>query len=156
MRGDLPAPVLPEGFHFLERMTIEQADLRADVHFDAFSPGSKMTGERYRHFMTTAPLYDPELDITTMGPDGRFASFAMGWIDAPNKLSQFEPVGTRHEWHRRGLGRAALHEGLRRLKARGVETALVETEADDEGNIAFYQDAGFKISNRLLAYEREI
>jgi ribosomal protein S18 acetylase RimI-like enzyme len=54
------------------------------------------------------------------------------------------------------LGRAALHEGLRRLKARGVETALVETGADDEGNIAFYQEAGFRITNRLLAYEKAI
>lgn len=156
LRRDLPEPRLPEGFRFLDRMDVQYADQRGDTHFDAFSPGSRMTGEFYRQFMTSAPDYDPTLDIVAVAPDGRFASFAMAWVDTALRMSVFEPVGTRHEFHRRGLGRATLLEGLRRLKARGVEIACVNTGADEDGNIAFYKSAGFTIVNTVKAYEKEV
>ena len=112
-----------------------------------------MTPDYYRAFMN-APGYDPELDIALAAPDGTIVSFAMGWIDADNRLSVFEPVGTRYEFHRRGLGKATLLEGLRRLQARGVETALVSCDADEPGNVIFYQSAGFRICNRVLAFRK--
>lgn len=156
IRGPLPEPVLPKGFYFLERMVEDHAALRAEVHFDAFRPTSRMTPAYYRSFMLHAPDYDPTLDIVTVAPDGRFAAFAMAWIDDALKMSEFEPVGTRYEFHRRGLGRATLLEGLRRLKARGVETALVSTGAEEDGNIAFYRACGFEIVNTVRAYEKEV
>src|SRR5262245_26323549 len=105
-------------------MRAEYADRRADVHFSAFSPGSRMTPEAYRHFMT-APSYDPALDTVVVAPDGRFAAFTMGWTS--NHLGQVEPVGTRAELRRRGLGKAVLLEGLRRFKDRGIQQVLVNT-----------------------------
>lgn len=153
IRGTLPAPVLPDGFTFLERMRPEDAEQRALAHKDAFQPHSKMTPDYYRAFMN-APGYDPELDIVAAAPDGTIVSYAMGWIDADNRLSVFEPVGTRYEFHRRGLGKAALLEGLRRLQSRGVETALVSCKADKPGNVIFYQSAGFQICNRVLAFTK--
>ncbi len=155
IRGDLPAPQLPPGFTFLQRMSAEHVEQRAAVHKDAFQPHSKMTPDYYRGFMQ-APGYDPELDIVAVAPDGTFAAFAMGWLDTSNRLSVFEPVGTRYEYHRRGLGRAVLLAGLRRLKARGVETALVSCDADEPGNVTFYQSAGFTICNRVLAFEKTL
>jgi mycothiol synthase len=153
IRGTLPAPVLPDGFAFLERISPEDAERRALAHKDAFQPHSKMTPDYYRAFMN-APGYDPELDIALAAPDGTIVSFAMSWIDADNRLSLFEPVGTRYEFHRRGLGKATLLEGLRRLQARGVETALVSCGADEPGNVIFYQSAGFRICNRVLAFRK--
>lgn len=153
IRRELPAPQLPDGFHFLDRMELAYADQRADVHLHAFQPQSKMNADYYRHFMTS-PDYDPELDVVVVAPDGRFASFVMAWIDPDNRLSIFEPVGTRGEMQRRGLGRAAQLEALRRLKQRGVETALVATWADDKGNIAFYESAGFRSCNMQRVYTK--
>ncbi len=153
IRAALPSPVLPDGFTFLERVRPEDAERRAEAHKDAFQPQSKMTPDHYRAFMS-APGYDPELDIAIAAPDGTIVSFAMGWIDADNQLSEFEPVGTRYAFHRRGLGKAALLEGLRRLQARGVETALVSCHADEPGNVLFYQSAGFRICGRVLAFKK--
>ncbi len=153
IRGILPAHILLDGFTFLDRIRPEDAERRALAHKDAFQPHSKMTPDNYRAFMK-APGYDPELDVAVAAPDGSIVSFAMGWIDADNKLSVFEPVGTRHEFHRRGLGKATLLEGLRRLQVQGVETALVSCHADKPGNVIFYQSAGFQICNRVLAFKK--
>ena len=103
-----------------------------------------------------APGYDPALDVVTVAPDGRFASFAMAWIDPATRIGNFEPVGTRNEFQRRGLGRATLHEGLRRLRASGMDIAIVGTNADNPGNITFYEKAGFRLFERLLAFKKPV
>lgn len=151
---ELPEPKLPEGFHFLEAMRPDLVDKRADVHFDAFNP-AMMTPEKYVAFMQ-APGYDPTLDVVVVAPDGRFAAFAMAWVDEETQSGEFEPVGTRHEMQRKGLGKAALHEGLRRMRARGMTYATVCTHTTDEGNMAFYPTAGFKIINTIPRYEKKV
>ncbi len=150
----LPEPHLPEGYHFLDGMRPEYCDKRANVHFSAFSPGSRMTPDRYRAFMD-APGYDPNLDTIVVAPDGRFASYAMGWMDATNRLSIFEPVGTHVDFRRLGLGKAVLLEGLRRLKERGIENALVNT-GHNPAQIAFYESAGFRIVNYIRQYAKAV
>jgi len=151
----LPLPTLSGGFQFLDAMTLAHADERAAAHFDAFSPKSRMRSEHYRPFMQ-APDYDPTLDIVTLAPDGRIAAFAMGWLDEANQLGTYEPVGTRHEFHRQGLGKATLLEGLRRFKARGAKTVTVMTGAEQPDNIAFYQSVGFELVNTVRFYEKKL
>lgn len=149
----LPTPLLPEGFCFIDEMQPEWVDRRADVHFNAFNP-SRMTAEAYAHFMT-APNYDPTLDVVVVAPDNSFAAFAMCWVDAETGIGNFEPVGTRATMQRKGLGKAALLEGMRRMKDRGMTVATVLTHADDAGNIAFYEAASFKRTNMLMKYEKK-
>lgn len=151
---ELPKPYLPEGFHFLEAMRPEWVDKRADVHFNAFNP-SAMTTEKYTAFME-APGYDPELDVVVVAPDGRFAAFAMGWVDDETQSGEFEPVGTRGDMQRKGLGKAALLEGMRRMKARGMNYVTVCTHTANEGNMAFYPSAGFRIINTIPRYEKKV
>lgn len=148
----LPEPRLPEGFHFLAAMQPEDAPARADVHAAAFHP-SRMTAAFYHHFMT-APGYDPALDTVVVAPDGRFAAFVMAWIDPGSGIANFEPVGTRPEFQRRGLGRACLIEALRRVQARGMIRAHVSMHVDDVGNREFYESAGFRQINTNYGYTR--
>jgi ribosomal protein S18 acetylase RimI-like enzyme len=150
--GELPTPTLPEGFSFIDAMRPEWVDRRADVHFDAFSP-SRMTAAAYARFMT-APQYDPTLDLVVAAPDGTFAAFAMCWVDAATGIGSFEPVGTRSSMQRKGLGRAALYEGMRRMKARGMTVATVLTHAQDVGNNAFYRSAGFVLATTIMKYAK--
>lgn len=144
----IPQPALPEGFTFLPAMQREYAELRADVHASSFNP-SRMTGAYYAGFMQ-APDYDPWLDTVVVAPDGQFASFVMGWVDNETKIGVFEPVGTRNIMQRKGLGRAALYEGMRRLQARGMTISTVGCNATIQGNLAFYRSAGYEIRGRLL------
>jgi ribosomal protein S18 acetylase RimI-like enzyme len=152
----LPAapPTLPEGYTFLERMTDACVAERAAAHIDAFH-SKKMSEAAYRHFMT-APDYNPALDIVVVAPDGRFAAYAMAWADTVSGLGYFEPVGTRHEFQRLGLGRAALREGMRRMHMLGLREALVLAEAKNTGNLAFYQAAGFRQVNMIRMYKKQI
>ena len=151
----LPPIALPTGFHWLPPMRVEWAAARAAAHADAFHP-SKISPAAYRRFMRNAPDYEGELDVVAVAPDGQHAAFAMVWLDEENALGLFEPVGTRRAYQRRGLGRAVLREGLRRMCARGMTQAIVGCDANNEGTQAFYRGAGFREQTRILCCRREL
>jgi len=111
--------------------------------------------EAYRQLMG-APGYDLNLDIVTVAPDGRFASFALGWMDSLNNVGEFEPVGTRPEFQGKGLGKAVLLEGLRRMKARGVTEAIVYVEAENPAAQRLYASVGFRPVNRIYTYVKDV
>jgi mycothiol synthase len=149
----LPEPALPGGFVVRHVAGTHEAEKRADVHFAAFSPHSSMTAEAYEAFMR-APGYTAELDLVTVAPDGRFASFAMCWYDPVNRSGAFEPVGTRPDFQGMGLGKVVMAEGLRQLKRLGAETALVLSEKDNLAAQALYGSMGFEEINRAISYSR--
>jgi len=73
----------------------------------------------------------------------------MAWVDEESRSGQLEPVGTRPHFWRRGLGRIANLEALRRMRERGVEVAGVNTWASSASNIAFYESSGFQPTTTL-------
>lgn len=151
-----PVPVLPHGFRFLEAVEERHIDSRAWAHNNAFSREgrpSRMTPEYYRQFIT-APGYDPTLDIAVVNEQDDIVAFAMAWADPVTQRGEFEPVGTRKDYQRRGLGRAALLEGLRRLYSRGITIASVATWIEDADNMAFYPSAGFEIVGSSDHYKK--
>ncbi len=150
-----PPIALPTGFRWLPPMRVEWAAARAAAHADAFHP-SKISPAAYRRLMRNAPDYEGELDVVAVAPDGQHAAFAMVWLDEENALGLFEPVGTRRAYQRRGLGRAVLREGLRRMCARGMTQAIVGCDANNEGTQAFYRGAGFREQTRILCCRREL
>lgn len=151
----LPTVSLPAGFRWLPPMRMEWAAARAAAHADAFHP-SKMNPAAYRRLLRNAPDYCAALDIVAVAADGQHAAFALAWVDEANGIGLFEPVGTRREFQRRGLGHAVLREGMRRLQACGMNEVMVGCEADNEGNQAFYEGAGFRERTRILAYRRKL
>jgi len=78
----------------------------------------------YRNIQT-APLYRRDLDLVAVAPDGAIASFTTIWFDDVTRSAYFEPVATVPAHQRRGLGKAVMNEGLRRLQRMGVTLALV-------------------------------
>lgn len=78
----------------------------------------------YRNIQT-APLYRRDLDLVAVAPDGSIAAFCTIWFDDVTRSACFEPVATVPAHQRRGLGRALLTEGLRRLQRMGATTAFV-------------------------------
>ena len=78
----------------------------------------------YRNIQT-APLYRRDLDLVAIAPDGAVASFTTIWFDDVTRSAYFEPVGTVPNHQRRGLGKALISEGLRRLGRMGARRALV-------------------------------
>lgn len=78
----------------------------------------------YRNIQTAA-LYRRDLDLVAIAPDGAIAAFCTIWFDDVTRSACFEPVATVPEHQRRGLAKALMTEGLRRLKRMGATTAFV-------------------------------
>jgi mycothiol synthase len=119
----LDAPTLPSGYAVRHIRGEEEVAARVAVHREAFAP-SRMTIEKHRAVMA-APTYRPDLDLVVTALNGAFAAYALVWFDAENRIGVFEPVGTDPVYQRRGLGRAVLTEGLRRLRALGAPVATM-------------------------------
>jgi len=103
-----------------------------------------------------SPVYNPQQDIVVSAPDGRIASFCKLWLDPVNRVGNFEPVGTHPDFQRRGLGRAVMLEGLHRLQAWGMTSAILGTGVKNVPAIRLYEDVGFHIETQLLTYARAI
>jgi GNAT superfamily N-acetyltransferase len=135
-----PPIILPEDYRL--KSLKEDNDLRK-IHrvlwrgFD--HPGEPPEeGIEGRRKMQSGPNFRKDLTIVVEAPDGNFASFCGMWYDAANRISYVEPVATDPDYRRRGLGKAAVLEGIRRCGAEGATVAFVGTD------MKFYLDMGFK------------
>jgi ribosomal protein S18 acetylase RimI-like enzyme len=141
----------------LRHATDDDLEARVEVHRDAWSVWgqSKVTVETYRR-LRAAPLYDPELDVVLEDSAGKFLSYCIGWADAANRVGHFEPVGCRPDSTRRGYARAVSIEGLRRMRARGLHTALVGTESVNPRAQRLYKSCGFVEVDRAHYYVKKL
>ena len=133
---------LPPGARFVD-MTDDHAEARAELHRAAWAVwgASQHTTEQYRR-LRAAPLYDAGLDIV-LEHDGELVSYCVCWADEANGVGYFEPVGTRASATQRGYGRAVIREGMRRLRAKGIDVAFVGTAAVNVPAATLYVSAGF-------------
>jgi mycothiol synthase len=127
---------------------------RVDTHREVWQP-SKVTLEAYLR-LRAAPIYRPELDLVAAHPDGNFASYCICWLDAANQTGEFEPVGTRPAFRGRGIGKAVIAEGLRRLRDVGARTAIVYTPRHNQPGQQLYLSAGFRIVSSEFMYVRAL
>jgi ribosomal protein S18 acetylase RimI-like enzyme len=157
LAGPLVTPALPDGFAVRSTAGEREVEARAAAQYGAFQ--SKWEWERYvarfRRFMRS-PVYQREQDVVAVAPDGRFAAFCIFWLDPVNKVGLFEPVGAHPDFQKKGLGKAVLLEGLQRMKANGMETAIVCAEADNEAAVKLYESVGFRAANKLCMYVKDV
>jgi mycothiol synthase len=146
----IPGPRLPGGYTVRGLAGEHEVASRASAHREAFD-STRLTDEHYRR-LRQMPEYAPELDVVAVAPGGVIGAFCQGWLDPVNKVGEFEPVGTRPAHQRQGLGKAVLLEGLRRMKALGMESAFVCTEHDNTAAQQLYQAVGFSIRNTDFDY----
>lgn len=77
----------------------------------------------YRNVQSSA-LYRRDLDMVAVAPSGEIAAFCTIYYDDYTRSAVCVLVGTAAEHQRRGLGRAAMYEGLRRAQALGCTRAF--------------------------------
>lgn len=146
-------PLLPAGYTF-GYQTDDSIAARVATHRDAFD-STKMTVASYRA-ARRAPTYREDLDLVVRAPDGSIAAFALVWFDEANRMGTFEPVGTHSSQRRRGLARALMHEGMRRLRALGAETAYVVSGGDEGAANRLYDGVGFATIARNRAWLKRL
>src|SRR4051794_2320681 len=143
-----PPPLAP-GFRY---RTIGPADVpeRVSVHQDVWAP-SRLTEASYARVRAQWP-YRESLDCVIEAPGGRFAAYCLCWIDDAHHVGEFEPVGVRAEFRRRGLGAAVCTFALRRLHEEHGRQAIVYCAT--EPAYALYASMGFRIHTSLISYAR--
>jgi GNAT superfamily N-acetyltransferase len=99
-----------------------------------------------------APLYRRDLDLAVVAPDGTVASFCTIWFDDVTRSAAFEPVATVPDQQRKGLGKAVLHAGLRRIMQMGATKAFVGSYSNEAG--ALYASVGFTQFDRSFPWKR--
>lgn len=140
---------LPPGFRC---RTVTAADVpeRVSIHGEVWAP-SRVTESSYAQVRAEWP-YRESLDCVVEAPDGRFAAYCLCWLDDEHGVGEFEPVGVRPEFRRRGLGAAVCTFALRRLHEGGGRQAIVYCLT--EPACALYQSIGFRIHASLVEYSR--
>ncbi|MBN1440681.1 MAG: GNAT family N-acetyltransferase [Anaerolineales bacterium] len=151
----IPKSRIPEGYRIRAVADSGEASLRADVQREVWSPWpvGRIGGEDYARLMRMDG-YDRELDVIAVAPDGTIAAYANGWIDPVNRIGNFGPVGARPAHRRRGLTRAVLWEGMRRMQARGMNRVCISTGISNVPARNLYESIGFREANRVLGYAK--
>jgi len=147
----LPAAELPEGFRFSGVDDALVAD-RVEAHRAAFAP-SALEVSGYRRLRRTPP-YRADLDRAVIAPDGRVAAGCIAWYDEASGWGLLEPVGTRPEFQRRGLGTALCLDALHRLRDAGAHSAQIGCDSGGAG-CATYHGIGFARVRVTHLYQRE-
>jgi mycothiol synthase len=151
----IPTPMLPAGFMLSDACTEANFRLRAEATHGAFGierPWDAYWENNLGLFRSRA--YVGENNVFVRSPDGHGASACMIWFDHENKVGLFEPVGTHPNYQKMGLGKAVLYEGLRRMQAAGMQTAIVSTGPENIAAIALYQSVGFEVKMRFVALSK--
>lgn len=141
---DLPTIKLPDGFTVQGVGNLADGQLRAHVTHGAFRPNDdwERYAAKYAQFIGSA-VYNGERDLFVRAPDGRGASACTIWFDAVNKVGLFEPVATHPDFQGKGLGKAVMAEGLRRMKAAGMQQAILGFDPTNVAARALYTAMGF-------------
>lgn len=87
--------------------------------------------------MQSGPNFRKDLAVVVEAPTGEFVAYCGMWFDHANRFGYVEPVATDPDYRRRGLGRAAVLEGIRRCGELGATVAYVATD------MPFYLSFGF-------------
>ena len=154
---ELPTMQLPEGFSVQGVSNLDDGRLRAQVTYGAFQPDTNWDAycAEYTQFIGSA-VYDGERDLFVRSPDGQGASACTIWFDPVNAVGLFEPVGTHPDFQRKGLGKAVMVEGLRRMKAAGMRRAIVGFDPNNAAAQALYTSIGFQASCYFALPQKEI
>ena len=137
-----PAIDLPGGFHLksladdCDWVKVHRVIWRGFNHAGEPPARDEALEERKRLFDT--PTARRDLKIAVQAPDGNFVAFCGMFLEPNNRFAYVEPVTTDPDFCRRGLGKAAVLEGLRRCGILGATVAYVGND------LPIYRATGFK------------
>jgi mycothiol synthase len=127
---DMPIPSAPiaSGYTLRSMGDLAEHPARSWASWRAFhadEPDSDYDGDWswYRNIQS-APAYRRDLDIVAVAPHGDIAAFCTIYYDELSRSAVCVLVGTAAEHQRRGLGKAIMFEGLRRLQKLGCTRVL--------------------------------
>jgi len=151
---EVPIPAAPPAHGYIIRALgdADEIPARSWLSWRVFhpdEPASKYIGYAWYPSVQRCPMYRRDLDLVAVTTQGEMVGFCTLWYDDVTRTGCFEPVGVAYEHHRRGLGKALLNEGLRRIKHMGAVWATVAGYS--EAATALYRSV---MGDDILMYER--
>lgn len=155
----IPEAILPPGCQVRAVVGTDEISNRAAIQREVWHPWTvgNVSDDDYAYFMRL-PGYHRDLDVVAVAPNGVIAAYVNGWVDPVNHIGDFGPVGALPAYRRQGLTRAVLLEGLRRMRAHGMDRVCISTGAGNTPAQSLYESIGFRTVNKYLDYmqtERE-
>jgi ribosomal protein S18 acetylase RimI-like enzyme len=149
---EIPDMRVPPGYTIRSLGDASEIPARSWLSWRAFhpdEPDENYKGWQWYRDIQRCPMYRRDLDLVAVALDGELVAFCTVWYDDVTRTGYFEPVGTSPDYQRRGLGRAIMTEGLRRLKRMGALYATVAGYS--EAAIGLYRSV---MSPEAMLYER--
>jgi GNAT superfamily N-acetyltransferase len=144
MSQPVPDVSIPDGYTIRALGDVDEHPARSWVSWKAFhpdEPDEKYEGWDWYANVQRAPLYRRDLDLVAVASNGEHAAFCTLWFDDVTRTAAFEPVGTHPAHQRKGLGKALMAEGLRRVRDLGATLCTVGSYSEAAG--ALYASLGF-------------
>ena len=140
LTGPLPAPVPPAGYILRSMGNESEHPSRSWCSWRAFhsdEPDSNYDGDHswYKNIQS-APLYRRDLDVVAATETGEIAGFCTIYYDDFTQSAVTVLVGVAAEHWRRGLGKAILLEGMRRLQHLGC-TRVFSTASEEPADALY-------------------
>jgi ribosomal protein S18 acetylase RimI-like enzyme len=150
-----PVPVV----HLAEGYTIRgvqdtENDVQRWVTCSNTTFGQSFPPEMHRNFQRYSPSHNYDLHLVAEAPDATFAAFAGLTVDEVNRYATFEPVGTHPEHRRKGLARAVMYEGIRRLQALGTADIVYVANWGTADAGKFYATLGLEHYATTTAWQK--
>lgn len=161
----LPEPVLPAGIRLRPLDPSRDAQPYTAAFNDAFSDHwgfTEVTLEQVVHWLHSASYHDGDVTLALDGSDSIVGFCALLFPEMEPELLKNNPpmvddLGVVHRFRRRGLGRALLLTGMRRVHAEGHAVVALAVDADNPNKaLRLYQSVGFKVVSRTTAYRKPL
>lgn len=156
----IPAPQVPPGFAIRPAAGEQEIEALVALHRAAFGTENLSSDDRLSWMRT--PDYDPDLDLVAVAPDSRLAAYCFCGISREDNARTgrnegfTDPVATHPDFQRRGLARALLLTGMRLLRERGMDWAVLGTLSDNVAMQRAAQAVGFHVAWERLWYARPL
>jgi mycothiol synthase len=161
----IPEPQFPEGFWMRQFPGEQDAEAWVEMFNQSFIDHwnhHDLTIEKFKYDLAK-PDYRNDLNLIAVADDGTFVAFCYCQISAEkcDRTGRNEgwiaSLGTRRGFRKIGLGRAMLLAGLHRLKAAGVETAILGVDAENQsGAMRLYESVGFHNIRNSISYVKDV
>ncbi len=139
--SSIPDYRMPEGFH-ARSVTPDDFDELALCVRKVFGHG-EWFNRGIMDEIAAASFYHPDLDLVAVDETGKIASFCTFRLDPPTGLTELEPMATMDEYRSRGIGRALLCEGFRRLTKYNPSMLYIGEAANTPPANRLYELTGF-------------
>ncbi|MDL5202412.1 mycothiol synthase [Streptomyces sp. ALI-76-A] len=153
---DLAEPVLPEGVTV--RTFVPGADdsawLAVNAAAFAHHPEQGSLTQRDLDDRKAEPWFDPA-GFFLAERAGELVGFHWTKVHAEERLGEVYVVGVHPGFQGGGLGKALTTVGLRHLAGRGLPTAMLYVDADNEAAVSVYERLGFVTYETDLMYRTE-